>query len=117
MGIIWEGHVGVFILVTVILGGGAAYLTGRAMALAWKQPLQLAVYTALLALAVRFIHFALFDETLLSVHYYVVDLIVLLVLAGLGFRVTRTGQMVGQYRWLYQRQGGFAWRERPGAGN
>jgi hypothetical protein len=54
----------------------------------------------LLAAATRFIHFALFHGTLLSLHYYVVDLIVLLLAAGLGFKVTRKGQMQRQYGFL-----------------
>ena len=33
MGIIWEVSLGDFLLVTVFLGGGAAFLTGRAVAL------------------------------------------------------------------------------------
>ena len=37
----------------------------------------------------RFIHFALFDGTLLSLHYYVVDTIVLLIIGALGFRYHR----------------------------
>src|SRR5690606_40544825 len=52
------------------LAGSAAYLTGRAMARTWQADLQLAVYIVLLAAATRFIHFALFKGTLLSLHYY-----------------------------------------------
>ena len=42
----------------------------------------------------------------------VIEISILLALASLGFRVTRTGQMVNQYSWLYVRAGGLAWRER-----
>jgi hypothetical protein len=87
--LIWEVTFWEFVLVTVVLAGGAAYLTGRALAGVW-----------LLAAATRFIHFALFHGTLLSLHYYVVDLIVLLLAAGLGFKVTRKGQMQRQYGFL-----------------
>jgi hypothetical protein len=70
------------------------------------------VYILLLAAAVRFIHYALFGGTLLSLQYYLFDLAVLLCLAGLGFQVTRAGQMSGQYSWLYRRAGGLSWRTR-----
>jgi hypothetical protein len=35
---------------------------------------------------VRFIHFALFEGTLLSLHYYIVDAVVILGIGSLGFR-------------------------------
>ena len=98
--LIWEVTFWEFVLVTVILAGGAAYLTGRALANSWLGLKQLAGYMVLLAGAARFIHFALFEGTLLSLHYYIVDLIVLLALAYLGFRVTRSKQMARQYRFL-----------------
>src|SRR4051794_14029973 len=112
MGIIWETSLGVFLLVTVFLAGGAAYMAGRAVALTWGALGHLVVYSVLLALAARFIHYSLFGGALLSLHYLLVDLIVLLVLAGLGFRLTRARQMAGQYGWLYERTGPLSWRER-----
>src|SRR5262249_6275964 len=112
MGIIYETSLGVFLLVTVFLGGGAAYMAGRAVALTWRPLTQLIAYSVLLAAAARFIHYSLFGGTLLSPHYFLVDLVVLLVLAGLGFRLTRAGQMTGQYAWLYERTGPLSWRPR-----
>ena len=44
-----------------------------------------------LALAVRFMHFALFGGTLLSLHYYAVDLAFCLLFGFLGFRITLSG--------------------------
>ncbi|MBZ0229364.1 MAG: hypothetical protein K8F58_13070 [Bauldia sp.] len=111
MGVIWEVSLADFLLVTVFLGGGAAYLTGRAVALTWRRMLKLLVYLLLLAAAVRFIHYALFGGTLLSPQYYLVDLAVLLCIGGLGFRITRARQMTGQYSWLY-RNAGLGWRPR-----
>jgi hypothetical protein len=113
MGILWETSFGVFLLVTVFLGGGAAYMAGRATALTWRQVSHLGTYSLLLAAATRFMHYALFGGTLLSPHYFIVDLVVLLLLAGLGFRLTRARQMAGQYGWLYERTGPLTWRERP----
>lgn len=112
MGLFWEDSFGVFLLVTVFLGGGAAWLTGRAIASTWRPLWQLPLYLILLAGAARFLHFALFGGTLLSLHYYVVDLAVLLVLGALGYRLMRVRQMVTQYSWLYERAGPFAWRDR-----
>ncbi|MCP1337002.1 DUF6867 family protein [Futiania mangrovi] len=107
--LLWEVSFAEFIFVTVILAGGAAYLTGRAVALSWSTNLQLAAYMVLLAAATRFIHFALFSGTLLSLHYYVVDLCVLLAIAFIGKRVTRAGQMARQYSFAYRRAGPLGW--------
>jgi hypothetical protein len=116
MGIVWEVSLADFLLVTVFLGGGAAWLTGRAVALTWRSWWQLFLYAVLLGLAVRFIHFALFGGTLLSVRFYLVDLAILLALGSIGYRLTRTSQMVGQYSWLYSRSGPLSWRHREQAG-
>jgi len=115
MGILWEHTVGVFLLVTIFLGGGAAWLSGRAIALTWRPVWQVAAYMVLLAAVVRFLYYALFEGTLLSLHYYVVNLVILLIIAGLGYRFTRVGQMVTQYSWMYERAGPLSWRKRPGA--
>jgi hypothetical protein len=102
----------VFVLLTVILGGGAAFLAGRGLARAWRPFWRVFFYMALLAAAVRFVHYALFDGTLLSPYYYLVTYAVLLAAASLGFRVMRTTQMVTQYRWLYERTSPLTWRTR-----
>jgi hypothetical protein len=107
-----EDSLGVFLLVSVLLGGGAAWLAGRAVAATWRPWWHVAFYMLLLAAAVRFLHFALFDATLLSVHYYLVDLAVCLGLGFLGFQATRAGQMVTQYRWINARAGAFSWCRR-----
>jgi Domain of unknown function (DUF6867) len=115
MGIIWEVSLADFLLVTLFLGGGAAYLTGRAVAVTWRLFPKLVFYIALLTAAVRFIHFALFSGTLLSLQFYVVDFIILLGLGSAGYRVTRAGQMTIQYSWLFERSGPFSWRPRKAA--
>ena len=112
-----EPSIFLFLLVTVVIGGGAAWLTGRAIAITWRPFWQLVPYALLLGAAARFLHFALFHGTLLTVHFYLVDTVILFALATIGFRLTRTRQMTTQYRWLYQRTGPFTWRERAdGAG-
>ncbi|AWM87542.1 DUF6867 family protein [Microvirga sp. 17 mud 1-3] len=107
-----EPSIWLFLFVTVILGGAAAWMTGRAIAITWRPFWQLLVYLLILAAAVRFIHFALFGGTLLSVHYYAVDAIVVLIIGALGFQYYRARQMTTQYRWLYERTGPFGWKEK-----
>ncbi len=118
---IWEISLIEFILVTGILGGGTAWITGRATALTWGPWLQLVFYILLLTLALRFIHFSLFSGTFLlpystlatGLYYYAVDFIVLIAFATLGRRMTRAAQMATQYGFLYDRAGPLGWRLRP----
>ena len=105
-----ENSFGIFVLVTVILGGGAAWLAGRAVAATWRPWWQVVVYSFILGGAVRFIHFALFDGTLLSPHYYLVDSALCMAAASLGFRAARAKQMVTQYRWIFAPDGLLGWR-------
>ena len=102
----------VFLALTVIIGGGAAFLAGRGLARSWKPFGRIFFYMAMLAAAVRFFHYALFDGDLLSLYYYLVTYVVLLAAASFGFRAMRTTQMVTQYRWLYERTSPLTWRER-----
>lgn len=99
-----------FIIITLLLGGGAAWMTGRAIAIGWINPRILLFYTALLACAARFLHFALGDGSLLSAWYWMVDFLILAAIAGVSFRLTRASQMVTQYFWMYERAGPFHWR-------
>jgi hypothetical protein len=107
-----EGSFGVFLLVTIILGGGAAALTGRAIAATWRPRWQVVAYSLILAGAVRFIHFSLFGGTFLSLHYYLVDGVFCVAFVFLGFRAARASQMVNQYRWLNEAAGPMRWRRR-----
>ena len=50
------------LFVTGILGGGAAWLAGRAIAGTWRPAWHVVGYMALLGAAIRFIHFALFPR-------------------------------------------------------
>jgi hypothetical protein len=107
-----EGSLGIFLLVTVILGGGAAALAGRAIALTWRPRWQIIAYMLVLGAAVRFIHFALFGGTLLSLHYYVVDTAICLAFGFLGFQAARAAQMVRQYPWINLPNGRLRWRRK-----
>jgi hypothetical protein len=101
------------LFITVILGGGAAWLTGRAIARLWQPYWQVVVYTLMLGAAVRFVHFALFGAKLISPLSYAADVAFLLLLASVAWRITLAGNMVRQYGWIYDRDGLFKWRERP----
>ncbi len=107
-----EDSLGVFLLVTVVLGGGAAALAGRAVALTWRPWWQVAVYMLMLGAAVRFIHFALFDGTLLSIHYYAVDSLVCMAFGFAGFQAARARRMVIQYPWINEPDGPLRWRRK-----
>lgn len=107
-----EDNFGVFFLVTVFLGGGAGWLTGRAAAQTWRAVRQVVIYSLLLGLAVRFIHYSLFEGTLLSLHFYLVDTAVCLIAGLLGFRTERTGQMISHYRWINEPAGLLRWRRK-----
>jgi hypothetical protein len=102
----------VFLVLTVSIGGGAAFLAGRGLARSWKPFWRVYFYMALLAAAVRFFHYALFDGNLLSLYYYLVTYAVMLAAGVLGFRAMRTTQMVTQYRWLFERTSPLTWRDR-----
>jgi hypothetical protein len=113
MDLLYEEHsVGVFILVTLILGGGAAALTGRAIAGTWRPWWQVIAYSLILSAAVRFLHFSLFGGTLLSLHYYLVDSAFCMAFGLTGFRMTRIAQMIQHYRWLYEPYGPARWRRK-----
>jgi hypothetical protein len=89
-----------FLLITVVLGGGAAYLAGRAAATTWRPWWSVFAYAMLLGVGVRFIHFSLFNATFVTLHYYLVDTLFALAFALAGYRITRTRQMARQYGFL-----------------
>jgi hypothetical protein len=111
-----ENNFWIFFFLTVVFGGGAAFLAGRALAQKWRPFWQAIFYMLLLGMAVRFFHYALFEEPLLSPYYFTVDCIVLIGCALLGYRLKRASQMTTQYRWIYERTGPFTWRERKAGG-
>jgi hypothetical protein len=105
----------VFILLSVIIGGGAAALAGRAVAATWRPWWQVIVFALLLGAAVRFLHFALFAGPLLSLTGYAADTAVCLVCGLAGFRLTRVAQMVTCYGWINERASLYGWRRRSAA--
>lgn len=120
MGLVWEKSFWVFFFITVVIGGGAAWATGRALALSWRPFGQVVFYLCLLGAADRFLHWGLFLDkpldvykgTLMSVHYYLVDTAIIVFFGVVSYRLTRARQMATQYGWLYKRTGPFTWEER-----
>ena len=108
-----DSSVFIFLLVTVILGGAAGFSTGKAIAQTWRPGWHLVVSAIALGVGVRFLHYALFRASFLTPpQYYVIDTVIVLVAAAIGFRLTRARQMTTRYRWLYQPVGPFGWRPR-----
>ena len=87
----------IFALVTVVLGGLAALATGRALAQTWRSVWLLVPSMLMLACGVRFIHYAVFAQSLLSLRNLVVDVVVLMIVSLIGYHWTRRGQMRRQY--------------------
>ncbi len=98
-----------FLLLTVVLGGAGAVASGRAIAGQWKSVLILPAYMVVLSGAIRFLHYALFEEDILSVPGYVVALVITLLATAYGYRSRRAEQMATQYSWLYKRAGPLGW--------
>jgi hypothetical protein len=105
----------VFIGLTVVLFGGAAYITGQNTASNWKPVRTVILYTLLLGLGNRFLVFALFDGSLLSVPGYLLDTAVLMVISISAYQLNKARKMVSQYPWLYERSSPFSWRDRKAA--
>jgi hypothetical protein len=102
----------IFVLVTVLMGGSAAHAAGSAIASTWRPTWQVFGAALLLTFAVRFFHYALFQEPLLSLPNFIIDYIVVATACAWGFRMTRVRQMVEQYPWAYERAGIFWWRRK-----
>jgi hypothetical protein len=107
-----EGSFAIFLFASIFLGGGAAALAGRAVAAAWLPPWRVIPFMLMLGVAVRFIHYAVFGSTFLSLYYYSIDTAVCIVFGLFSFRLTRVRQMVGRYGWINKRAGPFGWRAR-----
>lgn len=107
-----ENSFATFFLITALLGGWAAWMTGRSVAWTWRNYSELMLYLFPLTAAVRFIHYALFSGTLLSLHYFVVDFAILTAIATISFRYYKTDLMARQYYWMIEKTGPLGWRER-----
>ncbi len=114
-GLFFESDTGVrtvIRLIVVLIGFWTAWRAGKAVAESWNDYPLVIVYTLLLAFAMRFLHHALFDGPMLSVFYYIIDVVVLLIFSTAGYRYRRTKQMVNNYYWLYDKTSAFSWRKK-----
>jgi hypothetical protein len=100
----------VFLGLTIILFGGCAFMTGQALASTWRPWWQIIPYGLMMGAADRFLGYALFGGDLLSTRGWLLDSIVIILVAAAAFRLTRARRMAEQYPWLYRRDGLFGWR-------
>ncbi len=107
---------GVFLGLTLVFMGGCAFMAGQALASTWRSAWQALPYGLLLGSVDRFLVYGLFGGKLLSLPGYLLDTGLLVGIALLAYRFTRTGQMVNQYPWLYRRTGLLNWAKRNGHG-
>ncbi len=87
----------IFLGLSIIIGGAASFATGRALAIRWRPLWQALIYALGIAAAVRFLHYALFAEPLLSAAAYGLDFAAALIFMLAGFKLTRRRQMKQQY--------------------
>jgi hypothetical protein len=102
----------IFLVLTVIMGGGAAYMAGAGLAKGWKPIWLLVLYMLFFTAGVRFLHYALFESQLTSLQYFLSHGAIVLAFALLGYRITRVNQMTSQYPWLYEKTSALAWRDK-----
>jgi hypothetical protein len=126
-----------FLLVTVILGGAAAFTAGRALAQTWRPLWQAFAYAGALAGAAGFMHYVLFAEPAIpgaqiiallaslpsepgaslaglaaALRHYAVIFVTLSAFAAFGFRLTRARAMQRQYDFEMAPAGPLPWREK-----
>ena len=102
----------VFLVLTVVLIGGAALLTGRALARAWRPIWQVVLSCLGLGLVDRFFVYALFEGSLVSVSGYMFDTLVVMGIGILSYRIVHVSVVVRQYPWLFDRSSLFSYRSR-----
>ena len=107
-----EQSLWLYLVLTCLLFGIAAFMTGRALAICWSPFWHLVLSILFLGLGTRFLHFALFKGNLASFHYYLTDTLTLMMIASFAYRMTRTTQMVTSYHWLYKRSTLLSWEHK-----
>lgn len=112
MSLIGEQNIWIFVFLTLIGGGGAAFFAGRGLAMKWRPVWSAVLAMVPLTLGLRFLHYALFGEDLTSLQYLIADFIILLAFCLLGYRMTITRKMVRQYPWLYEPAGPLGWKNK-----
>ncbi len=114
-GLFFETDTGVrYVLrfLVLLVGFWTAWRAGRAVAENWQEYPVVIVYTLALGAVMRFLHFSLFEGPFLSLQFYLIDVVVLLVFSTVGFRMRRTAQMTEKYYWLYEKSSAFSWKKK-----
>ena len=108
MALLWEVSWIEFLVVTLVIGGALGFAVGRSTARSWSGWGFLIFGILLLTIAIRFLHFSLFNGTFFlppetlstALHYGIVDFLILLAFAAAGRLTMRSAQMARQYRFL-----------------
>lgn len=114
-GLFFESDTGVrYVLrfLVVLLGFWTAWRTGKAVAEGWQEYPTVVLYTLLLGVVMRFLHYALFQGPFISPFFYVIDVVLLIIFSTAGFRAYRTTQMVSKYYWIYEKTSPFSWKKK-----
>jgi hypothetical protein len=114
-GLFFESDTGaryVLRFIVLMIGLWTAWRTGKAVAESWKDYPMVIGYVLLLGVLLRFLHFSLFQGPFLSIGFYALDVVLLLIVATAGFRHRRTRQMVENYYWLYEKSSAFSWHKK-----
>jgi len=104
----------VFAILALVFGL-CSWLAGQAAARGWRSMRVALGYAVLIALADRFLLFALRDASLLDPAGLVIALVMFPAIAALAYRWNHVDMMVSQYPWLYERAGLLSWRPVPGS--
>ena len=99
-----------FVIITLVMFGFCAFMTGQALAKGWHAAWKLLPYGALLACGDRFIGYALGGGDLASISGFLISWLVLTVISFAAFRFTQARKMVSQYPWMYEPAGPFGWK-------
>lgn len=125
------------VLLLLVMGSAAAFATGRAIALTWRSPALIVLYAGLLAAALGFLDYALFENAIIpgarivealaqmgsapstavfdlmgALAGFMMIFTVEAVVAFASFRATRAAQIARQYGFVFVRHGVFGWRRR-----
>ena len=126
-----------FAILGVALGGSAAIVAGRALALGWRSFAIAPFYMIALAGAVGFLHYALFGLSVIPLYdigaaiktlpktpaaavlkivrdaiWWATLSLALTGFAYAGYRGARAAQMAQKYGWLFERRRFFFWRRK-----
>lgn len=110
---IFSKSVPVFIILSIVFGL-CSWLAGQAAARGWRSIRVALAYAILIAMADRFLLFALREASLMDPMGFAIALVMFLAVAALAFRWNQVDMMVSQYPWLYERTGLLSWQAIPG---